>query len=123
MAQGERRQQIRYPLQTEVEVLTSLERVNADTVDLSTDGIRVVSPRPIPPGTMVTVQFSIEGEAYLRGQVVWVLETARVGLPAYQMGIGMESIVLGDRSGVGQAETLDLIQTIIETLQAQDSHS
>ena len=123
MAQNERRQQVRYPLRIDIEVSTSRERVHVETVDLSTDGIRVISPRPISPGTTITTQFPIDPEAHFRGQVIWVLETARVGLPAYEIGIGMASLGIGDRSAVGHAETLAMIQTIIETHQARGGES
>ena len=113
MTRIDRRQLPRYNLKTQVEVRTAGAMIPADAVDIGVDGIHVVAPMPIAPGTPVTVVLFQAGDAYVRGPVIWTLEIGRAGLPAYQIGIGADAIGMGEDSAVGHAEKTVLIQSIL----------
>ncbi|MBI9086759.1 MAG: PilZ domain-containing protein [Desulfobacterales bacterium] len=122
MTGTERRQLPRYNLRARVEVRTAGAVIPADAVDIGVDGIHVVAPMPITPGTPATVVIFQACDAYVRGLVIWTLEIGRGGLPAYQIGIGADAIGMGEKSAVGHAGKTALIQSILGKIQ-EDAES
>ena len=114
MPRTDRRRLPRYTLKTQVEVQTAGETIQADAVDIGVDGIQVVAPMPITPGTTATVTIARAEEAYVRGPVIWTVEIGRGGLPAYQIGIGADAMGMGKKTAVGHAGKTALIQSILE---------
>ena len=121
MARSERRQVPRHDLRTPVEIKTAGDAIHAEAMDIGLDGIRVTAPRPIPPGTTVTILIPLKEGAYVRGPVIWTVETGKSGLPAYLMGIGADAMGTGETSAVGHAEKSQVIQSILEKIHEEAS--
>lgn len=116
MAPDERRQEPRHALRMSVQVETADGVVAGDTLDIGVDGIHVVTTQPIVPGTSVTVTLETAASAYIRGQVIWILETGSSGLPLYHIGIGADAMGIGESSAVGHAEKNRIVQTVLDAV-------
>ena len=87
------RAQKRYKLVTGVTVTTPKSTLQAETMEISQNGIRIRSQALIRPGTEVTLQIQSSNELKIMGKVKWVFDRFSKGRPYFQVGIQTEGIV------------------------------
>ncbi len=87
------RAQKRYKLVTGVTVTTPRSTLQAKTMDISQNGIRIRSQASIRPGTEVTLQIQPSNELKVMGEVKWVFDRFSKGRSCYQVGIQTEGVV------------------------------
>ena len=85
--------QKQYKLVTGVSVTTPRGTLQAETMDISQNEIRIRSQASIRPGTEVTLQIQPSNELDVVGEVKWVFDQYPKGCPGYQVGIQTEGIV------------------------------
>jgi hypothetical protein len=87
-------------------------------VDISTDGIRILSPDPILPETDIAISLATGEETLLSGTILWVLETnSKQEAPLYDVGVEIDSIILRERKAIGFAEKETIIAQILSRVQ------
>ncbi len=87
------REQKRYKFVTGVTVTTPINTLQAETMDISQNGIRIRSQASIRPGTEVIVQIQPSNELKVVGEVKWVFDRFSKGQSYYQVGIQTEGII------------------------------
>lgn len=113
----ERRLDKRHQLGIDAVIITPTASVPVHTVDISTSGIRVTSPRPVLPETDIALSLATENETLLSGSVLWALEfTGNDGAPYYELGIDAHAFILRDREAIGftdkEATVLEIISRV-----------
>lgn len=114
----EKRLAKRHPVQIDATIITPTAFVPVVTVDISTDGIRILSPDPILPETDVALSLTTGEETLLSGAILWVLETRdKQGVTLYDVGVEIDSIILNDRKAIGSEEKEAIISEILSRVQ------
>ena len=110
----ERRLKMRHPIRIGAVIITPTASVAAVTVDISTDGIRILSPEPILPETDVALSLATGEETLLSGAVLWALEiNGGQEKPSYDVGIEIDSVILRENEAIGFAGKEAIVTEIL----------
>ena len=114
----ERRHKKRHPIQIDATIITPTAFIPAVTVNINTEGIRILSPDPILPETDIALSLAIGEETLLSGAILWVLEVNdKQGMTLYDVGIEIESIILKEQEAIGFAEKEAILTQILTRIQ------
>ncbi len=113
MKTHERRRHRRHKIGIHATLVTPSTTIPVYATDVSIDGIRIVSPDPIPPETAVTLSLAVKEETVLTGHVLWSLEELQWGRRGFEIGIEVTAIILRKMRAIGFAEKEALLHEIL----------
>ncbi len=111
---SERREHPRYAVNIEVEVRIDTEVIPGLLADISIAGLRIRLPKLVKPSTDMVVTFSAEEEVRIFSQAVWTLEKSSAGLPAYLVGLKIQSILVNNHDMQGMAERTAFLDKLLQ---------
>ncbi len=111
---SERREHPRYAVNIEVEIHIDTEVITGLLVDISIAGLRIRLPRLVKPSADMVVTFSTEEEVKIYSQAIWTLEKNSAGLPAYLVGLKIQSILVNNHDMQGMAERTAFLDKLLQ---------
>lgn len=109
----DRRRQRRYKIGLHGNIVSSTATIPVFATDISVNGLRVESTDLVIPETVVVVSLFLKEETLLTGQVLWSLESERMGQRFYQIGIEVHAIILREMEAIGFLQKEALVQEIL----------
>lgn len=107
------RQDERVPIKLRVDCKCKDNYVFEYSKNLSQSGIYLTTKKPLPPGTKINLQFSIDPdkkkEINILGQVIWVNKPTNTQDPTFQPGMGIKFINTDEK-------TKDSIKNLIKRI-------
>jgi hypothetical protein len=114
---AERRSIRRHPVNINATIITPNASIPARAVDISAGGIRVLSPEPIPPDTVVALSLNTNSETLLSGYILWVVEYQRENKPPlFEIGIESHAFILEEEEAICLADRETLIEEILSRI-------
>lgn len=118
MTTAERRCIKRYPIAIDATIITPKASIPAKAVDISAGGIRILSPEPIPPDTVIALSLATDDETLLSGYILWVIEFQREEKPpVFEMGIEAHAFILEEQEAICLADRETLVGEILSRVQ------
>ena len=117
MSNEDRRREKRTNINAEIVITAPETTLAGKALEISVEGMRIQSNKAVTPGAKVAVTLKMAEEFILHGVVLWALSLLSDGLPAYQMGIGTESIAAKDMLAVGYAQKSEIVRKIVRVSQ------
>ena len=113
----ERRSIKRYPIEVDATIITPQASIPARAVDISAGGIRVLSPEPVQPETVVALSLATEEETLLSGYILWVIEYQREeNLPVYEMGIEAHAFILEEEEAICLTDRETIVEEVFSRI-------
>ena len=113
----ERRSIKRYPIEVDATIITPQASIPARAVDISAGGIRVLSPEPVQPETVVALSLATEEETLLSGYILWVVEYQREeNLPIFEIGIEAHAFILKEEEAICLTDRETVIEVITQQI-------
>lgn len=119
MIRKDRRRFKRYKTKVAMTIRTGNRKISADMIDISEDGIGVVSSKAIKPGTKVDVSLKLTGDYIIHGTIIWSSTLYDDGQNYYRMGIEIERIILKDIKAISFPERSELMMQILSEIKEQ----
>jgi hypothetical protein len=114
----ERRRIKRHPIKIEATIITPKASIPAHAVDIGAGGIRVLSPEPIPPETVVALSMATEEETLLSGYILWAIEIQREEKPpVFELGIEAHAFILREQEAICLTDKETVVQEILARVQ------
>ena len=111
--ESELRKYPRFAVNVLVEVKVGSETISGLMVDISIEGLRISTPKPIKPSTDVVISFLVGEETVILASVVWSLDKISKGLPSYLAGLKIHSVSVNNKNLQGMAELTAFLQNLI----------
>lgn len=114
MTNAERRRLKRHPIDVDATIITPSVSIPGRAVDICAGGIRVISPQPVQPDTLIALSLDTNSETLLSGMVLWATEVMLEETPViYEMGIDAHGFILRDQEAIAQADRETMVQEIL----------
>ena len=115
MTTAERRCIERHLVKIDATIITPRASIPAKAVDISAGGIRVLSPEPVTPDTVVALSLATEDETLLSGYVLWAIEIQRdQNPPIFEMGIEAHAFILKEQEAICLADRETFVGEILQ---------
>ena len=113
-----------YKIRMNARAVTSRLALSTIATEISADRISIMTNRPIPPKTRVTLSLDFQEEVKLHGTVTWVLDTQTDdGYHFYLTGIETNFILNQNKKAVGLAEKSRVLQEVLFEIMVPNSMS
>jgi hypothetical protein len=114
MVDGDRRRQSRYNVRIPGRLTVSANERPVVIVDISEDGIGLEASLSLAPETAVAVEVgeTCQSRFTFRGKVMWCLQGQGNGLPAYRMGLSVDTIGSVETTAVSTDEKWEMLGRI-----------
>jgi len=117
MVEQERRKYPRHELRIEAKLATEAQTVPVAMTNVSEEGVLLESAAAIPEGTQVVLSFQMAEKTFLKGEVVWLLDTFVDDIMVYLIGMEIEAIVLPEIQAIGTSDKTQMIREIISWIE------
>ncbi|MDD2389246.1 MAG: PilZ domain-containing protein [Desulfobacterales bacterium] len=111
------RKRPRYPVKIDGMVITPEASIPILATEISVDGIRIQSSKPISSGTNISISLQFEEEIWLYGTVIWALDSGSESQRIYQIGIETYAIGIPEIKAISFPEKAELFEEILSRLQ------
>ena len=98
-------------------VITPEASIPILATEISVDGIRIQSSKPISSGTNISISLQFEEEIWLYGTVIWALDSGSESQRIYQIGIETYAIGIPEIKAISFPEKAELFEEILSRLQ------
>jgi hypothetical protein len=116
MTTEERRINIRNNLSITANVKGPKGTIEAIGKDISIDGVKVETSKPLNPGTTVEVFLDLKEPTLLEGLVIWKKKEDRDGDTVFVIGIQVYAIIHDDVKAMSFPDKLELFNELMERL-------
>jgi hypothetical protein len=122
MTDAERRRQSRFSIRIPGRLSVSANDRPVVTVDISENGIGLVANQSLAPETAVAVEVgeTHQDQFTFRGKVTWCLQGQNDGLPAYRMGLLVDTIGSAEATAVSTNEKFEMLRRITAIYGSKD---
>ena len=112
MEVGEKRRHLRYGISTEIEIQYEEKSIIAEAIEISVDGLGILTSSSIPPEKPVRAVLKMPEEIILYCRSVWAVRTPTSGRNEYRTGFAVEGI---SRKGTIQRDPI-MIDRIVQEI-------
>jgi hypothetical protein len=122
MVETDRRRQSRFSVRIPGRLTVSADGQPVVTVNISENGIGLEANQSLAPETAVAVEVGKTDQNWFifRGKVVWCLQGQSGSLPAYRMGLLVDTIGSAENTAVSTNEKFEMLRRITTFYSGRD---